>query len=91
MIGRSRSSRFSLRGQREPSRYAFEAAQARRKVVRHTLGKMPPSGPSLGPILWQLPPSFPKNTERLTHFLNNSLAGCLMPLNFGTQLGWRTV
>jgi uncharacterized protein YecE (DUF72 family) len=26
-------------------------------------------GPHLGPILWQLPPSFPKNTERLTHFL----------------------
>jgi uncharacterized protein YecE (DUF72 family) len=26
-------------------------------------------GPRLGPILWQLPPSFPKNTERLTHFL----------------------
>ena len=25
--------------------------------------------PRLGPILWQLPPSFPKNTERLTHFL----------------------
>jgi uncharacterized protein YecE (DUF72 family) len=26
-------------------------------------------GPCLGSILWQLPPSFPKNTERLTHFL----------------------
>jgi uncharacterized protein YecE (DUF72 family) len=25
--------------------------------------------PRLGPILWQLPPSFPKNTERLIHFL----------------------
>ena len=32
------------------------------KDVRHL-------GPSLGPILWQLPPRFPKNTERLTHFL----------------------
>jgi uncharacterized protein YecE (DUF72 family) len=26
-------------------------------------------GPHLGPFLWQLPPSFPKNTERLKHFL----------------------
>ena len=26
-------------------------------------------GPRLGAILWQLPPSFPKNIERLTHFL----------------------
>jgi uncharacterized protein YecE (DUF72 family) len=26
-------------------------------------------GPHLGPILWQLPPSFPKNTDRLIHFL----------------------
>jgi uncharacterized protein YecE (DUF72 family) len=26
-------------------------------------------GHRLGPILWQLPPSLPKNTERLTHFL----------------------
>jgi uncharacterized protein YecE (DUF72 family) len=26
-------------------------------------------GQHLGPVLWQLPPSFPKNTERLTHFL----------------------
>ena len=26
-------------------------------------------GPRLGSILWQLPPSFPKNIERLTHFL----------------------
>ena len=25
--------------------------------------------PRLGPFLWQLPPSFPKNTERLKHFL----------------------
>lgn len=58
---------YAVKGSRTTTHY-FKLLPGS-KSLDILLDRIPELGPHLGPVLWQLPPRFPKNLERLSAFI----------------------
>ena len=68
-MARACAAGLHLRSESQPLHYAYQTAEGCRRCCRSVFSRAHPLGPTLGPVLFQLPPRWKLNLDRLREFL----------------------